>query len=823
MAVSHRHPLIHGTPSGVPQGNAPWQEMLNPATGTPRPHWQHLAPWLQHALPEVRASLTTQASRMVKELGTTYNVFSDAGGAGQPYELDPIPLPISEADWLTVRTGLEQRARLLDAVLADLFGPQSLLASGLVPPDLIHSSKLFPHFARGVQPVGGHYLMTIGCDLLRSPTGQWTVLRDHTGTPGGLGQVLENRSVTANLLPASFDAFQPAPLLPFLELEREVLESLAPPRHDLANLVFLTPGFRHPSFFEHAYKAKLLGIPLVEAADLTVRERRLFLKTLSGLRRVDAVICRVDESGIDPLESWGGSADGIPGIIEAWRSGNVALANAPGSGFASSPALLPFLPGICRSWFGEEMILPFVETWWLGQPEVRRTVLKEAHRFILLNTDPKSQPLLPLDLGALNATARRQWLAEVERNPHDFVVQTAPPPSETPALTHRNLKPCPVVWRAFTLLGPDGPTALPGGLARIGKAHLPPQLWPTHAGFTKDVWVNQGEPNAVSKPALSHRSSHSSQASEVPSRIAEQLFWLGRYAERIELTTRLLRVILRNLGSEMSGHPQRRLAACIDLFHGCALFPESFQIPTSNLLPALAELIHSPKLPGGLPALSQALLFNAAAARDRLSDDTWRFFNRLETIVRAPETTPSPADLLATLDTLVLHLAAFAGMQAENMTRGHGWRFLELGRRLERALNVLALLQTTAKRRSAAEHDPILNPLLETCDSGMTYRRRHFSEPRLRPVIDLLYSDATNPRSVARQMQVLREEASNLPGRQDFGLMPRILLQIHEIEILRSQAAHPSVDDFTAVAEALEQFSDLLTQQFFSHSVRRVY
>lgn len=796
--------------------------MLDPATGQPRPHWRQLAPWLQNAHPEFRAALSSQACRMVKELGATYNVFSDAGGAGQPYELDPIPLPIPEGEWTTVQAGLEQRARLLDAVLADLFGQQSLLTSGLVPPDLIHSSTVFPHFARGIQPVGGHYLMTLGCDLVRSATGAWTVLRDHTGSPGGLGQALENRSVVSSLLASGFDAFRAASLLPFLELEREVLESIAPPRHDHAHLVFLTPGFRHPSFFEQAYKAKLLGVPLVEPADLTVRERRLFLKTLSGLRRVDAVICRVEESGIDPLECWGGNADGIPGIIEAWRSGNVALANAPGSGFASSPALLPFLPGICRKWFGEEMILPFVETWWLGQEDIRRRVLKEPNRFVLLTASPKPQAPLPLQMASLSPPARRQWLAEIERHPHDFVVQAAVRPSETPSLELRTLKSQPVVWRAFTLLGPDGPTALPGGLARVGKAHLAPQLWPIHAGFTKDVWVAgdwSGADKTGRQPALQRHSP----AAEVPSRIAEQLFWLGRYAERIELTTRLLRVILRSIGSEIPGHPQQRLAACIDLFHGCELFPDTFQIPAANVLPAVAELIHSPGLSGGLPSLSQALLFNAASARDRLSDDTWRFFNRLEGIVRTPESSPTPAEMLSTLDTLVLHLAAFAGMQAENMTRGHGWRFLEVGRRLERSLNVLALLQTAAKRRFPAGNDPLLAPLLETCDSVMTYRRRHFSEPRLRPVTELLYADATNPRSVARQMQVLREETTNFPGRQDFGLMPRILRQIHDIEIQRASSPNPSAEDFRSVSESLEQFSDLLTQHFFSHSVRRVY
>jgi uncharacterized circularly permuted ATP-grasp superfamily protein/uncharacterized alpha-E superfamily protein len=821
MAESQRSSI---TPPPLRTGvtGVAWNEMTDPA-GLNRHHWQSLANRIHRWTGDEKAALSAAATRMIEDLGTTFNVFSDVSGVGQPFELDPIPLVVPPAEWAKVSAGLNQRIRLLDAVLADVYGPQNLMRQGLIPPDLVHSSPSFLHYVRGVQPPGGRFLMTTGCDLVRTPSGAWSVLADHTGNPGGLGQVLENRNVISKLLSEPFDELNISRLGGFLDLERSALQSFALRRGEEANIVFLTPGFRHPSYFEHAYKARLLGFPLVEPADLTVRERRLFLKTLAGLRRIDGVVCRMEEKGIDPLEHWGCRGDCIPGIIEAWRTGNVALANAPGSGFASCPALMPFLPRICRQWFGEDLKLPFVETWWLGQAEVRRRVLEQFHRFVLLTASPHLEPLLPLQCSGLSPAARKQWIAAIEERPHDFVVQADVMPSEAPALEARQIRQRPVIWRAFTLNAPEKPVALPGGLARVGKNNRAPQMWPNHAGFTKDVWVPQSSETQLTaevRPARSTRA-RSLNAAEVPSRIAEQLFWVGRYAERIELATRLLRVTLRCISGDSGRLQQDQLGACLALLSGSALMAEGVVIHPSRALKTVAGLIHDPMAGGCIPALTRSLLVNAAAARDRLSDDTWRFFNRLETIVNPPDATPGPTDLLRTLDTLVLHLAAFAGMQAENMTRGQGWRFLEVGRRVERALGALRLLRTAADK--GLGEIPLLEPLLETCDSVMTYRRRHFSSPHLDGVIDLIFFDRTNPRSVGYQFEVIHSEVQRFSGNPDFGLMPKIRDQVKELHARFDDPAMPDRASFVSLIASIEVFSDSLTQHFFSHSVRRVY
>lgn len=799
-----------------------WNEMTD-FSGQVRPHWQNLGGRINRWSVDERSSMAATAGRMIEDLGTTFNVFSDVGGVGQPYELDSIPLVIPAADWARVSAGLCQRIRLLNAVLADLYGPQTLLEKGLIPPDLVHSSPAFLPYARSVQPPGGRFLISSGCDLIRTPGGSWSVLRDHSNAPSGLGQTFENRNVISNLLAEPFEAMRVARLGGFMDLERATLESLSISRREHANIVFLTPGFRHPSYFEHAYKARLLGFPLVEPADLTVRERRLFLKTLAGLRKVDVLICRIDHDRLDPLEHWGRGGEGVPGLVEAWRTGNVAISNAPGSGFASSPALMPFLPRICTEWLGEEMKLPFVESWWLGQADVRRRVLDQLHRFILLSASPDLESLLPVQCSSLSPAARKQWMATIAERPHDFVVQADVMPSEAPSLEARSIRQRPVVWRAFTLNAPEAPLALSGGLARVGKSTHPPQLWPGHAGFTKDVWVLEaGEPQARPEIRIPRTTQgRDLTAPEVPSRIAEQLFWVGRYAERIELATRLLRVTLRCMGGETGRLQQEQTSACISLCTACGLIQQSVVIHPARMLKTLAGLIHDSSASGGIPALTRSLLLNAAAARDRLSDDTWRFFNRLEGIVNPPDVSPGSTELLRTLDTLVLHLAAFSGMQAENMTRGQGWRFLEVGRRVERALGGLNLLGAAAEQGSG--ESPLLDPLLETCDSVMTYRRRHFSRPRLDAVIDLIFFDPTNPRSVAYQIHVIHSEITRFSGNPDFGLMPKIREHVQQLDSRFENPDAPDVLELEALNVSVEGLSDLLTQHFFSHSVRRVY
>jgi uncharacterized circularly permuted ATP-grasp superfamily protein/uncharacterized alpha-E superfamily protein len=823
MPRSRSVPAI-SSPSTGAVISAVWDEMTA-SDGTTRHAWADIATKLQEMTTADRADLSATAERMLEDLGTTFNVYSDVGGSGQPFAIDPIPLIIGQQEWARISAGLAQRMQVMELVVSDLYGPQKLMAEGLIPPDLIHSNRMFKPQIRGVQPQGGKFLVGLSTDLARMSDGTWRVLNDQVQGAHGLGQVLENRSVTSNVLSDVYRSARVARLRPFLDAERSTLQELSNLRGEMPNVVFLTAGYRHPSYFEHAYKARLLGFPLVEAADLTVRERRLYLKTLGGLRRIDCVANRLGDDVIDPLDFWTMGRGGVPGIVEAWRSGNLALANAPGSGFASSPALLPFLPQICRRLLGESLKLPFVETWWLGQTDIRSKVLENLNRYVLLSAS-LDEPLLPLRWSALSPNAKKHWLSVIEERPYDFVAQLDVTPSVAPSLEGRSLSSRPVMMRGFSLNAPGAPVTLPGGLARVGKSGQPPQLWPIHAGFTKDVWVLEGAEEVdraiAIKPEGSLGVRRHPAAVEVPSRIAEELFWVGRYAERIELATRLLRVTMRHLLGEVGRLQNEQLEACLILLDAIGMAPAEKKAKTFGLLGALIDEVFGVDSGTGLSPLVRGLLSNAAAARDRLSDDTWRFFNRLDGILHPPATPPQARELSVTLDQLILHLSAFAGMQAENMTRGHGWRFLEVGRRLERALGTLSLLQVAATR-DKEEESHFLDPLLEICDSVMTYRRRHFSKPRWDAVCELLFMDQTNPRSVAHQIAILQRESASFPGDPNSGLFPHIVARLALLDENFTGSGSRTKEELENLGGILEDLSDLLTQHYFSHSVRRVY
>ena len=791
-----------------------WNELLD-GRGQVRDSWSVMWERIKGWSPEDRRNLLNDTGRMLEDLGTTYNVYRDVGGAMQPYEIDPIPFIIGWDEWGHVAKGLAQRMRVLEAVLKDLYGPRKLLRDGLVPPDLVHASPAFHQTTRDVHPAGGKWLLATGCDLVRDSAGAWTVLRDHTHMPGGLGQTLENRSVVSSVLPDLFDDSKVARLRPFFDSEHTAIENLETSSGGVSSMVFLTPGHHHPSYFEHAYKARLLGVSLVEAADLTVRDHRLFMKTLGGLRKIDGVICRLDDDSLDPLEFWVSGGGGVPGLIEAWRSGNVVLMNAPGSGFAGSAALQAFLPLICREWFGEELLLPFVESWWLGQKSVREKMMSNLNGYILMSAFGRDK-LLPAKWSTLSASSRRQWLGVIERRPWDFVVQKDIQPSNAPSIQSKNVQSLPVVWRAFTLNGLDKPVVLPGGLAKVGKQGVSPQLWPDDSGFTKDVWLtgtaNTAGNRDIGVPISKKRIG---KAPEVPSRIAEQLYWVGRYAERVESVSRMLRVTLRCIEGESGRRQRDQLDACLGVMEASKIMPKD--VLKMRSVAQLSTLIFSKEIGGSLTNLVDRLIGNAASARDRLSDDTWIFFNQLKSTVDSASREVRAASLLRTLDKTLVHLAAFAGMQAENMIRGHGWRFLEIGRRIERGKSTCALLS------GASEDDSALEPLIEVCDSVMTYRRRYFSKPEWAGVAELLFSEMENPRSVGFQIGVLVREAERLPGDQDFALMPEIRKLVGEIGGLVNAEEVADREVLKEISQRLELLSDKLTQHYFSHSVRRVY
>lgn len=757
--------------------------------GRLRPHWKRfmgaLGPLGTAALPE----RWEEARRLLRRNGVTYNVHGDPQGMERPWPLDMLPLLIPFEEWRGLQEGLAQRATLLNAVLADLYGDGRLLRSGMVPPALVHADPAFLRPCAGIRPPRNVWLHLYAADISRAPDGRWQVLDDRTQSPSGAGYALENRAVVGQILGDAFAECGVRSLGTFFATFKATLECMAPrPRPEGPRIVLLTPGPYNETYFEHAYLARYLGLTLVEGEDLTVRDQQVFLKTLSGLEPVDVILRRLDDDFSDPLELRADSSLGVPGLIQALRAGTVAVANSLGSGLAESNGLLPLLPSLCRHLLGEELKLPSVPTWWCGSRQGLDHVAANIASLFLKPThaDLGTEPVFG---GSLDAAGREEMIARIRARPADWVAQEHVPPSTSPAWLDGRLQPRPLVLRVYLAWTPSGYIAMPGGLTRISSTAGRMIVSMQRGGGSKDAWVIAPESTACRPPAPAAETGASDRAaairtggSDLPSRAADGLFWVGRYAERAEASARLLRAVLwRMTDANLPGAadelvPLTGLMTWLGMTPprtpsegGPAAGPEG-GVSGRDLRRALQEMISDGSHPSSLRSGVMRLYRAAAGVRDRLSLDQWRAIRRLDYLTGDGATRLRGIPWLtpARFDDMVTTFAALSGLEQEVMARGPGWRFLTIGRRIERAITTMATMTGTglllpSRRRGPSSEAAVLEVLLEMAESTMTYRERYAAAPRRAPVLHLLLADETNPRSLAFQFADLERHVALLP------------------------------------------------------------
>lgn len=809
--------LGYGPPSGYDEATD--------RGGASRPHWTQFFTSLRELGSAQMARRWREAKDLIRENGVTYNVYGDPDGVARPWQLDPIPLLLPSTEASVLERALVQRARLLEVILADLYGPQRLLKEGFLPPELIFPNPGFLRPVHGVEVPGGRYLHLYAANLGRGADGRWRVIGDRTQAPSGAGYALENRIVMTRTLPEAFRDCRVHRLARFFQTFRDTLRSLAPRNKDNPRVVLLTPGPYNETYFEHAYLARYLGYTLVEGGDLTVRDNRVFLKVLGGLQPVEVIFRRLDDDFCDPLELRPDSFLGVPGLVHAARSGNVAVANALGTGLLETPALPAFLPRLCRSLLGEELRLESVPTWWCGEPESLQYVIDHLTELVIKPAFPASrmEPEFPADLSA----SQRAALAErIRHRPRDYVAQSRLDLSSTPVLDGDRLVNRKLVVRSYLAAEAGGGFAfMPGGLTRVSASSDTMVVSMQRGGGSKDTWVLADA--AVSEFSLlpaGGRVALTRSGGDLPSRAADNLFWLGRYAERAEGLTRLLRGIVVRL-TERPGlvdSPElpslmRALAAQADPKWPRAAGTED---PLSRVFP----VVFAQADPNSLMSVVRSVRHVASVVRDLISLDMWRVVSMLGE--STPGDAPTPADVLDLLNRTVITLAAFGGLASESMTRGEGWRFLDMGRKLERSLHIIRLLRATLVN-PAAHEGPVLDAVLEIVDSGMTYRRRYLSSLRAEAVLDLVVEDETNPRSLATQLAALVDDVDHLPrsaaGRspeQRFALAALGSVRLAEPERLAvvEEGTRPALRDLlTHVSGWLPILSDAITQQYLSH------
>lgn len=760
--VSHISPQI-SVYAGLPHH---FDEMIG-ADGVPRPHWSGLVDFLGHVDAESLARRWEEGRRIIEQNGITYNVYGDPLSVARPWPLDPIPLLMGASEWARIEAAIVQRATLVNAILADIYGSQKLLTEGRLPAELILAHPSFLRPCHGIRVPGNTYLHAYAADIARSPDGQWWVIADRTQAPSGTGYALENRMVSTRTLPDLLARSNIQPLLEFFQAQIATLLASAPGNRENPRVVLLTPGPYNETYFEHAYLARHLGISLVEGGDLVVRDRRVHLKTLGGLLPIDVILRRQDDTFCDPLELRADSLLGVPGLLQVMREGRVVVANMLGAGIAETPALAAFLPGLCTHLLGEPLKMPSVATWWCGQEEPCRFVLEHPEGLVIKRAmQARREP--PVFLDGLDKKERVAYLERVRAHPSQFVAQEQVALSTTPVWSEEGVLPRHLVLRVHAVSSNGTYSVLPGGLARFSTSKDSMVVSVQRGGGSKDTWVLGDAP--VSSGILTASRPHvldiNRATFDLPSRVADNLFWLGRYAERVDFAVRLCRGAFVRIARE-SRHDSD-LPAIAKILEGLgyigeldadALTPEEFECE-------LDSVITDPERRGGLLWTVNKMHRVGWLLRDRISTDAWLVITRLTQ--KFSEPMPDPpfrrSALIDLLDRSLLRLSAFGGYVMESMTRGPGWRFLDIGRRIERAVQILELLRFGLAMSNEESEPERIEALLEISDTLLTYRSRYLSSMQADLLVDLLLLDEANPRSVAFQLARLQEHVQRLPA-----------------------------------------------------------
>lgn len=813
-----------------------YDEMMDADHGV-RPHWHDFLDELGRYSATEIAHFWDTAQRLVRENGTTYNVYDDTGESARPWRMDPIPFLMDAAEWRTLEAGLVQRARLLNAIVGDIYGEQTLLRHGHLPAPLVLGNPNFLRPLHGIEMPRGVHLDFVAFDLARAADRKWWVLSDRTQAPSGAGYALENRIVLARTLPDIFRDARVHRLASFFQTLSDNL--IGATGKDDPLVVLLTPGPHNETYFEHAYLARYLGFPLVQGADLTVRDNKVYLKTLNGLKQVDLIFRRVDGEFCDPLELRADSLLGVSGLVAAAREGNVVVANSLGSGVVECEALMGFYPGLCRALLDEELMVPSLATWWCGQDQARDYVTRNVERLFLRPTFPDSSSL---DGQGVEAT-RRNILCLPRHRGFEYFGQDTLTLSTTPVWRDGHMEPAPMVLRVYVCADGDGFKVMPGGLTRTSDKLGPQAVSMQQGDASKDTWVLSDVPVntftrlAAPDVAVTLRRS----GSDLPSRVADNLYWLGRYAERTENSIRLMRsMILRLAGEAGAGDDPKTLVRLtgilVDLGY---LGRRSGRKAAAGGIRAvereLAILLFEHGRQNSLLNLLDNLQRTASLVRERLSVDSWRILNALLQRARghAAMTGLDVDDALAFLNHTLEELAAFSGMQMENMTRSLGWRLLDTGRRVERATHMTKLIREIVCDAGDPAAQGGLDLLLELGDSSMTYRTRYLSTVQLPAVVDLLLADDSNPRSVAFQVATLAEHLRFLPHDQESATLSR---EQYLVESMKSQLRLADVQQLCTLvnkrgqriqlARLMErlsnetyEMSDALARKYFSHIV----
>jgi uncharacterized circularly permuted ATP-grasp superfamily protein/uncharacterized alpha-E superfamily protein len=806
------------------------------ATGEGRLAWQLLAKTFDQLGSRGIETQSLEIDRMVRESGANFGQHRHS--EARPWTLDLIPFLIDRECWQRIEEGVIQRTRVLEAVLCDLLGPQELLKHRVLPPELLYAN---PSVVRAYfeLPAPSQRLNLTAVDLARDDDGSWWVTGDRTRAPSGLGFTLENRVISTRVLPHSIRDCHVTRLASFFCSMQDHFQSLGNTGGASPRVAILTPGEASYRYAEDAYLARYLGYTLVQGRDLAVRGRRIHLKTLGGLCPIDILLRHVSDAYCDPIELDGNSSQGATGLLGVVRASKLVVANSLGSVIAQTPALLRFLPAASQFLFGEDLVLPSVPTYWCGSTADCDYVLNHLDELMVQDAfQVTGRP--PLDPSQMSIAEKSALRDQIKSAPHQYIGQVRPARSRTPVWHQGKLHSWHVALRSFQFHSQCETSVLPGGLVRVSPDPLSLDHSPSSGRLGLDCWIVGDHRVTVPRTLLPSDSAPvelKRSGAELPSRVAENFYWLGRYAERAEAIARLLRTSVVRLADEALSQQSPELPRLMAVLAAMGQLEPDYAIDGLNASMPSLEIVLPRSLsdwqkPSGLTASIRQMVENAMAVRDRISMDAYRLITGIE------EQFLEPIDnlhldlhtLTERLNRLVSSLLAFSGVNSQSMTRTHAWRFLEIGRNLERVHQTAELIDCTLVQPI---HDlrPLLESVLETTDSLMTYRSRYLQRLQVLPVIDLLVTDETNPRSLVYQLRNAVNRISEIPtGHQDEGYGVDQMIANQTLAEITSQSplalSNAASNGYrvhlrrqmSIVMERVAALSDAITSRYLIHS-----
>jgi uncharacterized circularly permuted ATP-grasp superfamily protein/uncharacterized alpha-E superfamily protein len=748
---------------------------LTDADGKIHPHWETFFNSYAELGEDEMKSRENDTARLLKENGVTYNIYGDPNGMNRPWKLDNIPFLLGREDWSSIEAGLSQRAQLLNLILEDIYGKKMLIRQGILPMELVYNHAGFLRPCNGIHQPGKKQLVVYAADVAKSMDGRIWVVNDRTQAPSGSGYALENRTTMTRVIPELFKGLKVRHLSPYFTALRGGLNEIAPNGNLNPRIVILTPGSNNETYFEHSYLSSYLGFTLVQGNDLIVKDNFVWLKTVGGLERVDVILRRVDDIYCDPLELKSDSQLGIPGLLQCVRSGNVSLANPLGCSILENPGLMPFLQQISRYFLQADLILPTIATWWCGQPRELQYVLDNMQSLVIKKIHRNPTGSSSIDGRSLSAGELQACKTQVMANPSLYVGQEKVQMSLNPSLIGGKIVPQKLLFRSFLVSNQDEYVAMAGGLVRSSADAGNFLISSQTGGYSKDAWIISPEPGRVVSVLKETPESFSESYQDMlPSHAAENLFWVGRYTERILGNARFMRTVMQflaegnKLATENNRQTERRL---LEAFTYYSYTLPGFSGEDSDNIFAdpwkeLKDVLYNENRSGGIKF--NFLQFHKAIheVRDHWSTDTWRVIRRMEDGLQngIPPSHHGHLMMIHALDDLITSVVAFIGLNRESISREQGWIMLDVGRKIEQSLLVITMLRTTLIKKYNEQVEYNLQQSVLMSNEGLVNYRYKYRRPLQNfLVIDLLIFDPNNPRSLIYQVVRLKTYLQNLP------------------------------------------------------------